>query len=159
MATGKQDKKTYATNNPNVFIAKWRRSSTSTTSNLSGKCRLVILKHSSAEIRIKESFLAAVQQPDMMADCQMYNLHLSFKYEGMENQNQNIAGRSPVKSDFRAFHALLWVHWHSTGNCKHSHWINYHPFPPRSVWLLQKKRKINSSELWSACREPACQLV
>lgn len=100
---------------------------------------MAVLKNTSAEIRIKESFLAAVQQPDMMADCQMYNLHLSFKYERTENQNQNIAGRSPVKSDFRAIYAPLWVDRHSTGNCKHSHWINYQPFPPRSVRLLQKK--------------------
>lgn len=39
---------------------------------------------------IKQGFMETVQHPDMMADCQMYNLHLSFKSERIENQRQNI---------------------------------------------------------------------
>lgn len=43
----------------------------------------------------------------------------------------------------KAFQAKLWDHWHSTGNSKHSYWINYRLLSPRSVCCLWK-RKINS---------------
>lgn len=101
-----------------------------------------ILKLLLQRCELKRVFLAAVYQPDMMPGCRIYNLYLSFKYECIETQRQNISFSSPVKSDFRAFCAPLWVHWHSTGNCKHSHWINYQLFPPRSVWLLWKKGRL-----------------
>lgn len=120
-----------------------------------------ILKLPLQRCELKRVFLAAVYQPDMMPGCRIYNLHLSFKYECIETQRQNISFSSPVKSDFRAFCAPLWVHWHSTGNCKHSHWINYQLFPPRSVWLLWKKGRLTvlnfgphvESPLVSSCKE------
>lgn len=43
----------------------------------------------------------------------------------------------------KAFQAKLWDHCHSTGNSKHSHWINYRLLFPESVCCLWK-RKINS---------------
>lgn len=103
-----------------------------------------ILKLLLQRCELKRGFLAAVYQPDMMPGCHIYiyNLHLSLKSKCIESQSQNISFSSPVKSDFRAFYVPLWVHWHSTGNCKHSHWINYQLVPPRSVWLLWKKGRL-----------------
>lgn len=158
--------KTYATKSLNGIKAKRRWSCTSKTSDMLDRClwiehlashtsRLRYFKITVAEMWIKEGFFLGSGLPT----CQIYNLHSSFKSKCIETQSQNISFSSPVKSDFRALYAPLWVHWHSTGNCKHSHWINYQLVPPQVCLASVKKGKINNFELWSTCREPACQLL